>query len=313
MLGFTGADNQGILGLEAKYDTYLSGTNGQILTLSDAGGIEIRQPKIVFCRSTDRICIQRLMLIYRNMQPSLAWETMVKKEAKQVSIIVMRPDNGEILAMANVPEYNLNSPYELNYEPDEEEAQKDKMDLLNNMWRNFCINDTYEPGSVFKMVTATAALETKVVSLSDSYTCSGSTLVGDRRIRCHKTTGHGTQDFTHTVMNSCNPAFIEWGRRVGVDNFYNYCGKLGLLSKTGIDIAGEASTIIHNKENVGEVELATMSFGQSFQITPIQMLRAAAAIVNGGNLVTPHFAVKTSDGSGQTYNEFYYSTTEEHN
>lgn len=160
------------------------------------------------------------------------------------------------------------------------------------------------------MVTATAALETKVVSLSDSYTCSGSTLVGDRHIRCHKTTGHGTQDFTHTVMNSCNPAFIEWGRRVGVDNFYNYCGKLGLLSKTGIDIAGEASTIIHNKENVGEVELATMSFGQSFQITPIQMLRAAAAIVNGGNLVTPHFAVKTSDGSGQTYNEFYYSTTE---
>ena len=311
VLGFTGADNQGILGLEAKYDTYLSGTNGQILTLSDAGGIEIkgsREDRILPVDGQD--LYTTLDVNIQKYATQLAWETMVKKEAKQVSIIVMRPDNGEILAMANVPEYNLNSPYELNYEPDEEEAQKDKMDLLNNMWRNFCINDTYEPGSVFKMVTATAALETKVVSLSDSYTCSGSTLVGDRRIRCHKTTGHGTQDFTHTVMNSCNPAFIEWGRRVGVDNFYNYCGKLGLLSKTGIDIAGEASTIIHNKENVGEVELATMSFGQSFQITPIQMLRAAAAIVNGGNLVTPHFAVKTSDGSGQTYNEFYYSTTE---
>ena len=311
VLGFTGADNQGILGLEAKYDTYLSGTNGQILTLSDAGGIEIkgsREDRILPVDGQD--LYTTLDVNIQKYATQLAWETMVKKEAKQVSIIVMRPDNGEILAMANVPEYNLNSPYELNYEPDEEDAQKDKMDLLNNMWRNFCINDTYEPGSIFKTVTATAALETGVVGLNDSFTCSGATVVSDRRIRCHKTTGHGTQDFTHTVMNSCNPAFIEWGRRVGVDNFYNYCGKLGLLSKTGIDIAGEASTIIHNKENVGEVELATMSFGQSFQITPIQMLRAAAAIVNGGNLVTPHFAVKTSDGSGQTYNEFYYSTTE---
>ena len=156
---------------------------------------------------------------------------MVKKEAKQVSIIVMRPDNGEILAMANVPEYNLNSPYELNYEPDEEEAQKDKMDLLNNMWRNFCINDTYEPGSIFKTVTATAALETGVVGLNDSFTCSGATVVSDRRIRCHKTTGHGTQDFTHTVYNSCNPAFVEWGRRVGTDNMYLYMGKLGFLQR----------------------------------------------------------------------------------
>ena len=210
---------------------------------------------------------------------------MVKKEAKQVSIIVMRPDNGEILAMANVPEYNLNSPYELNYEPDEEEAQKDKMDLLNNMWRNFCINDTYEPGSIFKTVTATAALETGVVGLNDSFTCSGATVVSDRRIRCHKTTGHGTQDFTHTVYNSCNPAFVEWGRRVGTDNMYLYMGKLGLLAKTGIDLSGEAGTIIHKQENVGAVELATMSFGQSFQITPVQMLRAVSAIVNGGRLL----------------------------
>ncbi len=236
---------------------------------------------------------------------------MVKKEAKQVSIIVMRPDNGEILAMANVPEYNLNSPYELNYEPDEEDAQKDKMDLLNNMWRNFCINDTYEPGSIFKTVTATAALETGVVGLNDSFTCSGATVVSDRRIRCHKTTGHGTQDFTHTVYNSCNPAFVEWGRRVGTDNMYLYMGKLGLLAKTGIDLSGEAGTIIHKQENVGAVELATMSFGQSFQITPVQMLRAVSAIVNGGRLVTPHFGLYTGSSDGSVVNEFAYSTQDE--
>ena len=312
VLGFTGADNQGILGLEAKYDTYLAGTNGQILTLSDAGGIEIkgsREDRILPVDGQDLYTTLDVNIQEYAMQ--LAWETMVKKEAKQVSIIVMRPDNGEILAMANVPEYNLNSPYELNYEPDEEEAQKDKMDLLNNMWRNFCINDTYEPGSIFKTVTATAALETGVVSLNDSFTCSGATVVSDRRIRCHKTTGHGTQDFTHTVYNSCNPAFVEWGRRVGVDNMYLYMGKLGLFAKTGIDLSGEAGTIIHKKENVGAVELATMSFGQSFQITPVQMLRAVAAIVNGGKLVTPHFGLYTSSSDGSVVNEFAYSTEEE--
>lgn len=312
VLGFTGADNQGILGLEAKYDTYLSGTNGQILTLSDAGGIEIKGSR------EDRILPVDGQNLYTTLDVNiqkyatqLAWETMVKKEAKQVSIIVMRPDNGEILAMANVPEYNLNSPYELNYEPDEEEAQKDKMDLLNNMWRNFCINDTYEPGSIFKTVTATAALETGVVGLNDSFTCSGATIVSDRRIRCHKTTGHGTQDFTHTVYNSCNPAFVEWGRRVGTDNMYLYMGKLGLLSKTGIDLSGEAGTIIHKQENVGAVELATMSFGQSFQITPVQMLRAVSAIVNGGRLVTPHFGLYTGSSDGSVVNEFAYSTQDE--
>lgn len=312
VLGFTGADNQGILGLEAKYDTYLSGTNGQILTLSDAGGIEIKGSR------EDRILPVDGQELYTTLDVNiqkyatqLAWETMVKKEAKQVSIIVMRPDNGEILAMANVPEYNLNSPYELNYEPDEEEAQKDKMDLLNNMWRNFCINDTYEPGSIFKTVTATAALETGVVGLNDSFTCSGATIVSDRRIRCHKTTGHGTQDFTHTVYNSCNPAFVEWGRKVGTDNMYLYMGKLGLLAKTGIDLSGEAGTIIHKQENVGAVELATMSFGQSFQITPVQMLRAVSAIVNGGRLVTPHFGLYTGSSDGSVVNEFAYSTQDE--
>lgn len=312
VLGFTGADNQGILGLEAKYDTYLSGTNGQILTLSDAGGIEIKgsqEDRILPVDGQD--LYTTLDVNIQKYATQLAWETMVKKEAKQVSIIVMRPDNGEILAMANVPEYNLNSPYELNYEPDEEEAQKDKMDLLNNMWRNFCINDTYEPGSIFKTVTATAALETGVVGLNDSFTCSGATIVSDRRIRCHKTTGHGTQDFTHTVYNSCNPAFVEWGRRVGTDNMYLYMGKLGLLAKTGIDLSGEAGTIIHKQENVGAVELATMSFGQSFQITPVQMLRAVSAIVNGGRLVTPHFGLYTGSSDGSVVNEFAYSTQDE--
>ena len=312
VLGFTGADNQGILGLEAKYDTYLSGTNGQILTLSDAGGIEIkgsREDRILPVDGQD--LYTTLDVNIQKYATQLAWETMVKKEAKQVSIIVMRPDNGEILAMANVPEYNLNSPYELNYEPDEEDAQKDKMDLLNNMWRNFCINDTYEPGSIFKTVTATAALETGVVGLNDSFTCSGATVVSDRRIRCHKTTGHGTQDFTHTVYNSCNPAFVEWGRRVGTDNMYLYMGKLGLLTKTGIDLSGEAGTIIHKQENVGAVELATMSFGQSFQITPVQMLRAVSAIVNGGRLVTPHFGLYTGSSDGSVVNEFAYSTQDE--
>ena len=307
VLGFTGADNQGILGLEAKYDTYLSGTNGQILTLSDAGGIEIkgsREDRILPVDGQD--LYTTLDVNIQKYATQLAWETMVKKEAKQVSIIVMRPDNGEILAMANVPEYNLNSPYELNYEPDEEEAQKDKMDLLNNMWRNFCINDTYEPGSIFKTVTATAALETGVVGLNDSFTCSGATIVSDRRIRCHKTTGHGTQDFTHTVYNSCNPAFVEWGRRVGTDNMYLYMGKLGLLSKTGIDLSGEAGTIIHKQENVGAVELATMSFGQAFQI-----IRAVSAIVNGGRLVTPHFGLYTGSSDGSVVNEFAYSTQDE--
>ncbi len=310
VIGFTGSDNQGIVGLEAKYDACLSGDGGKILTLTDAWGSELEGEKEG--RLEPKAGCDLYTSIDINIQmyaQQLADKTLVKKGAKRVSIIVMNPRNGELYAMVNAPEYNLNDPYTLNY--DDEDTTGNKMDKLNNMWRNFCINDTYEPGSVFKMVTATAALELGVVSLSDMYTCGGSTTVADRRIRCHKTTGHGTQTFTQTVMNSCNPAFIEWGRRVGVDNFYTYIDKLGLTSKTGIDIAGEAGTIIHKKENVGEVELATMSFGQSFQITPMQMLRAAAAIVNGGNLVTPHFAIKTCAADKTTYSEFSYSTTQE--
>lgn len=310
VIGFTGRDNQGIVGLEAKYDACLSGDGGKILTLTDAWGSELEGEKEG--RLEPKAGCDLYTSIDINIQmyaQQLAEKTLVKKGAKRVSIIVMNPRNGELYAMVNAPEYNLNDPYTLNY--DDEDTTGNKMDKLNNMWRNFCINDTYEPGSVFKMVTATAALELGVVSLSDMYTCGGSTTVADRRIRCHKTTGHGTQTFTQTVMNSCNPAFIEWGRRVGVDNFYTYIDKLGLTSKTGIDIAGEAGTIIHKKENVGEVELATMSFGQSFQITPMQMLRVAAAIVNGGNLVTPHFAIRTCAADKTTYSEFSYSTTQE--
>lgn len=309
VLGFTGSDNQGIVGLEAKYDTYLSGNNGQILTLTDAWGIEIQGAEEN--RNEPEPGKNLYISIDYNIQKyaqQLAERTKEEKQAKSVSVIVMNPQNGELMAMVNAPEYDLNNPYQLNYNLTDTQLSMPKMDLLNNMWRNFCINDTYEPGSIFKMVTATAALETGAASLSDSFTCGGYAIVADRRIRCHKTTGHGTQTFTQTVMNSCNPAFIEWGRRVGVDNFYKYMCKLGLLEKTGIDIAGEASTIVHKQENVGEVELATMSFGQSFQITPMQMLRAAAAIVNGGKLVTPHFGVKLSDYLGNTVQEFAYDT-----
>ncbi len=307
VLGFTGSDNQGILGLEAKYDAYLSGTPGQILTLTDAWGVEVKNG------NEERDEPEKGSNLYTSIDiniqsyaQQLAQKTLEQKQAKSVSIIVMNPENGEILAMTNEPEYDLNNPYELNSDLLISSTGTSKMDLLNNMWRNFCINDTYEPGSIFKMVTATAALETGSVTLNDHFTCGGSAIVADRKIRCHKTTGHGTQTFTQTVMNSCNPAFIEWGRRVGTERFFEYMGKLGLLEKTGIDIAGEASTIIHKQENVGEVELATMSFGQSFQITPLQMLRAASAIINGGNLVTPHFAVKSVSEADGTAIEFNY-------
>lgn len=307
VLGFTGSDNQGILGLEAKYDAYLSGTPGQILTLTDAWGVEVKNG------NEERDEPEKGSNLYTSIDiniqsyaQQLAQKTLEQKQAKSVSIIVMNPENGEILAMTNEPEYDLNNPYELNSDLLISSTGTSKMDLLNNMWRNFCINDTYEPGSIFKMVTATAALETGSVTLNDHFTCGGSAIVADRKIRCHKTTGHGTQTFTQTVMNSCNPAFIEWGRRVGTERFFEYMGKLGLLEKTGIDIVGEASTIIHKQENVGEVELATMSFGQSFQITPLQMLRAASAIINGGNLVTPHFAVKSVSEADGTAVEFNY-------
>ncbi|MGN0160538.1 MAG: peptidoglycan D,D-transpeptidase FtsI family protein [Lachnospiraceae bacterium] len=310
VIGFTGSDNQGIVGLEVAYDQYLQGTNGLILTVTDAKGIEIegtRENRLEPVAGND--LVTSLDLNIQMYAEQLARRTLEAKEAKSVSIIVMNPQNGEILAMASVPEYNLNDPFTLNYDLEEGYSDKEYQDALNKMWRNGCINDTYEPGSTFKMITATAALETGVVSLDTSYTCPGFKIVEDRRIRCHKTTGHGTQSFTQTVMNSCNPAFIEWGLRVGVDSFYDYMTRLGLMEKTGIDLPGEASTIIHKKENVGQVELATMSFGQSFQITPMQLLRAASAIINGGTLVTPHFGLSTIDADG-VENKLLYKTKE---
>ena len=311
ILGFTGSDNQGIVGLEVKYDSWLSGESGTILTLTDARGVELEGMQE---NREEAVAGNDVTLsIDRNIQTfaqQLAYRTMEEKAAKSVSIIVMNPQNGEILTMVNAPEYNLNEPYQLNYELTEKVTGNAFQDLLNRMWRNGCINDTYEPGSTFKMITGTAALESGAVTLASTYSCPGFKMVEDRRIRCHKTTGHGTQDFAHTVMNSCNPAFIEWGLRTGTDQFYLYLNKLGILDKTGIDLPGEAGTIIHKKENVGLVELATMSFGQSFQITPMQLLRATSAIINGGTLITPHFAVKATDASGENVWVFDYPTIE---
>ena len=299
VLGFTGADNQGIIGLEVSYDELLAGKNGMILTLTDAKGIELEgeeEQRIEPVAGEDLY----LSLDY-NIQSycmQAARKTYEAKQAKSVSIIVMNPQNGELLAMVNYPEYDLNDPFTLNYELPGSVSDNEKMNLLNAMWRNGVINDTYEPGSTFKVITATAGLSTGAVSLSDSYSCGGSTTVGGRTIRCHKTTGHGSQTFAQTLMNSCNPAFITWGLRVGVDNFLLYMEKLGLMQKTGVDLPGEASTIMHKKEDIKELELATMSFGQSFQITPLQLLRAVSCVVNGGTLVTPHFGVKSVDTDG---------------
>lgn len=325
VLGFTGSDNQGIIGLEVYYEEELAGTPGQILTVTDAAGVELEEEgegRIEPVAGDDLIIsLDYNIQSYAQQAANKAYEY---KGAKSVSIIVMNPQDGRIYAMVNVPEYDLNTPYTLIEEfsaltvTNEDGTQsviteltsEQKMDLLNTMWRNFCINDTYEPGSTFKMVTATAALEKGVVSLNDSFYCKGSLIVGGRTIRCHKTSGHGSQTFAQTLMNSCNPAFITWGSRVGAEDFYYYMDQLGLLGKTGVDLPGEAGTIIHKLENVNEVELATISFGQSFQITPLQLLRAASAIVNGGTLVTPHFAVKTVNEAGETTKVFEYETVE---
>ena len=331
VIGFTGSDNQGIIGLEVRYDEELAGEAGQILTMTDAGGIELKkegEERVEPVNGDDLIV--SLDYNIQTYAQQAAYKAYEAKKAKRVSIIVMNPQDGRIYAMVNVPEYNLNAPYTLIDEyssltvtqkdengddvtktiQKEELTSEQKMNLLNNMWRNFCINDTYEPGSTFKIVTATAALEKGVVSLSDSFYCRGSLTVGGRTIRCHKTSGHGSQTFAQTLMNSCNPAFITWGSRVGAEDFFAYMKKLGLLEKTGVDLPGEAGTIIHKLKNVGEVELATMSFGQSFQITPLQLLRAASAIINGGTLITPHFAVKTVNEDGETTKVFEYERVE---
>ena len=296
VLGFTGADNQGIVGLEVEYEEILKGMSGSINTLTNAYGVEIKNAGETRVEpiAGNNLYISLDVNIQKYAQQA-ARKVMTAKEAKRVSIIMMNPQNGEIYAMVNVPEYNLNEPYILNYELTEEVTPEKKQDLLNNMWRNVCINDTYEPGSTFKIVTAAAALEEGVVSEKDRFSCPGFRIVEDRKIRCHKVTGHGAEDFRQGIMNSCNPVFIEVGSRVGAKRMYHYYKKFGLFEKTGIDVPGEAGSIMHKLEDIKSVELATMSFGQSFQITPIQLLRAASAVVNGGNLVTPHFGIKVTD------------------
>lgn len=307
VLGFTGADNQGIVGLEVEYEKYLKGKDGLILAVTDARGIELENVAEKRVESVQGLTLKTGLDVNIQMYAQqAAMKVLEAKSANYVSIIVMNPQNGEIMAMANVPEYNLNTPFELEGVYSEGENVENKQDLLNKMWRNQCINDTYEPGSTFKIVTATAGLETGAVSIDSNFSCPGFRIVEDRRIRCHKTTGHGAETFLDATKNSCNPVFIDVGLRVGVDDFYKYLGKLGILSKTGVDLPGEASTIIHKKENVGLVELATMSFGQSFQITPLQLLRAVSAVINGGTLITPHFGVEAVDKDGNTVKVFEY-------
>ncbi len=327
VLGFTGGDNQGIIGLEVIYEDYLKGINGKILTLTDARGVEIENAGERRQEPVDGNNLH-ISLDY-NIQmycEQAAKKVMEAKSADGVSVLIMRPSNGEILAMVNVPEFDLNDPFTLidtgqqegesegtAGEDGQEKAkttEQEKQDLLNQMWRNPCINDTYEPGSVFKTITAAASFEEGVVSLNDHFFCPGYKMVEDRRIHCHKRTGHGSEDFTQGIMNSCNPVFIELGLRLGVDNMYKYFEQFGLLDRTGIDLPGEASTIMHKKENVGPVELATVSFGQSFQVTPIQLATTVSSLINGGNRITPHFGVSVKDDQGELVETLQYKVEE---
>ena len=311
VLGFTGADNQGILGLEVKYDEYLQGTNGKILTLTDARGIEIEnagESRLEPVNGYD-LCLS----LDRNIQmycEQAAKKVCTKKSADSVSVIVMNPQNGELMAMVNYPEFDLNDPFTLVGDTGESVSAEEKQNLLNKMWRNQCISDTYEPGSIFKIITAAAALEEGVVKLDDAFFCPGYKIVEDRRIRCARTTGHGAETFETGIMNSCNPVFMELGERLGAENFAGYFKQFGLLSKTNIDLPGEAGTIMHKTENIGPVELATISFGQSFQITPIQLVTTVSSIINGGTRVTPHFGVSVQDADGNTVKTFSYETHE---
>lgn len=311
VLGFTGGDNQGIIGLETVYDDYLQGQDGTILTTTDARGVEV-----------DNIGEERIEPVAgNNLRLSLdaniqlfaaqaAEKAYLQKDADSVSILVMNPKDGQMFAMVDYPEFNLNQPFELTEEYREYAGTDEEQDYLNQMWRNHCINDTYEPGSTFKIITSAAALEEGVVSLEDRFYCPGYIIVEDRRIRCHKTTGHGAESFVEGIENSCNPVFINVGLRIGADRFYDYFDQFGLLTKTGIDLPGEAATIMHKRENIGLVELATISFGQSFQITPIQLAATVSSIINGGNRVTPHFGVQVEDASGNCIEKFSYEQKE---
>ena len=304
VLGFTGGDNQGIIGLEVKYEDWLAGTDGKILTVTDARGVEL-----------DKIAEDRLepvpgktlqLSMDYNIQmyaQQMAEKVMEEKQADGVSIILMNPSNGELYAMVNVPEFDLDDPFTLP-QGTVGLTEEEKQDALNQMWRNRSINDTYEPGSVFKVVTAAACLEEGVVTTQDQFHCPGYYVVEDRRIRCHKIGGHGSETFVQGIQNSCNPVFINIGLRLGVDRFCDYYDQFGLLGNTGVDLPGEASTIMHQRKNIGQVELATMSFGQSFQVTPIQMATTFSSIINGGNRVTPHFGKRILDQDGTVAETF---------
>ena len=304
VLGFTGGDNQGIIGLEVKYEDYLKGSNGRILTTTDARGIELEgvaEDRVEpVAGKTLQISMDYNIQMYAQQ---MAEKVMAEKQADKVAILLMNPQNGEILAMVNVPEFNLNEPFALNQEPETSEESKE---ALNQMWRNGCINDTYEPGSTFKIITASACLEEGVVSLSDTFSCPGYRIVEDRKIRCHKVGGHGAETFVQGIQNSCNPVFIDIGLRLGAGRFCDYFEQFGLLGKTGVDLPGEAATIMHKEENIGQVELATMSFGQSFQVTPIQMVATVSALINGGKRVTPHFGVRVLDKDKEMVRELKY-------
>lgn len=300
VLGFTGGDNQGIIGLEVGYENELKGQNGMILTTTDARGIEL--DGVAEDRIEPRAGNALQISLDYNIQmyaQQMAEKVMEEKQAEKVAILLMNPKNGEILAMVNVPEFNLNEPFVLNTEGSENLTPEEKQDALNQMWRNGCINDTYEPGSTFKIITSSACLEEGVVKLDDRFHCPGYKMVEDRKIRCHKVGGHGSETFVQGIQNSCNPVFIEIGLRLGTYDFYKYFEQFGLMGETGVDLPGEASTIMHKKENVGQVELATMSFGQSFQVTPVQMAATVSSLINGGYRVTPHFGVQVLDAKGK--------------
>ena len=306
VLGFTGSDNQGIVGLEVKYESILKGTDGQILTMTDARGVELSDTGE---GRKEPVSGKNLILsLDANLQEyaqQAAYQALEQKQADSVSIILMRPGNGEILAMVNVPEYDLNDPFNLKKSTNGM-SQQEIQDERNKMWRNGCINDTYEPGSTFKIITASAALEEGVVTPEDTFSCPGFRIVDDRRIRCHKSTGHGSETFVQGVMNSCNPVFIEVGQRLGTDAFYRYFQQFGLLEKTGIDLPGEAGTIMHQKKDIGPVELATTSFGQSFQITPIRLAATVCSLINGGHQITPHFGVEVREDDGTLLETLFY-------
>ena len=311
VIGFTGSDNQGIIGLEVAYDKVLQGQSGTILTMTTAKGVEINnvaEHRIEPVPGKDLYI--SLDVNIQKYAEQAAKKVREEKQAKSVKVIIMNPQNGEIYAMVNEPEFNLNEPYTLVEQDARNLSTEEKNTQLNNMWRNACISDTYEPGSTFKIITATAALSEGKVKVSDSFYCPGYKKVEDRTIRCHKTTGHGAESFKEGIMNSCNPVFMEIGARTGVDAMYKWYKNLGLMEKTGIDVPGEANSIMHKKENVGEVELATMSFGQSFQITPLQLLRAVSSLLNGGKLITPHFGVKTVNREGNEINNLEYDEKE---